>query len=79
MVRYSIALEGIGGLSSTSFRSSPSPPRERGPAHAHEKWFVEEPAGRLRWDLLFRRLPLVLIGAVLLVTLLGGRKPQVLL
>jgi uncharacterized membrane protein YphA (DoxX/SURF4 family) len=43
-----------------------------GPAHAHEKWFVGEAVGGLRWDLLFRPLPLVLIGAVLLVTLLGG-------
>jgi uncharacterized membrane protein YphA (DoxX/SURF4 family) len=43
-----------------------------GPAHAHEKWFVGEPVGGLRWDLLFRPLPLALVGAVLLVTLLGG-------
>jgi len=42
------------------------------PAHAHEKWFVGEPAGGLRWDLLFRPLPLALVGAVLLITLLGG-------
>ena len=43
-----------------------------GPAHAHEKWFVGEPAGGLRWDLLLRPLPLAIVGAVLLVTLLGG-------
>jgi uncharacterized membrane protein YphA (DoxX/SURF4 family) len=43
-----------------------------GPAHAHEKWFVGEPAGGLRWDLLLRPLPLSIVGAVLLVTLLGG-------
>ncbi len=43
-----------------------------GPAHAHEKWFVGEPAGGLRWDLLFRPLPLAFVGVVLLVTLLGG-------
>src|ERR687890_1534652 len=43
-----------------------------GPAHAHEKWFVGEPVGGLRWDLLFRPLPLALVGAVLMVTLLGG-------
>ena len=43
-----------------------------GPAHAHEKWFVGGPVGELRWDLLFRPLPLALIGVVLLVTLLGG-------
>jgi uncharacterized membrane protein YphA (DoxX/SURF4 family) len=43
-----------------------------GPAHAHEKWFVGEPAGGLRWDFLFRPLPLAIVGAVLLVTLLGG-------
>ena len=43
-----------------------------GPAHAHEKWFVGGPAGGLRWDLLFRPLPLAIVGAVLLVTLLGG-------
>jgi len=42
------------------------------PAHAHEKWFVGEPVGGLRWDLLFRPLPLALVGAVLLATLLGG-------
>ncbi|HZA43838.1 MAG TPA: hypothetical protein VE568_00825, partial [Rubrobacter sp.] len=43
-----------------------------GPARAHEKWFVGEPVGGLRWELLFRPLPLALIGAVLLVTLLGA-------
>ena len=43
-----------------------------GPAHAHEKWFVGEPVGGLRWDLLFQPLPLALVGAALLVTLLGG-------
>jgi uncharacterized membrane protein YphA (DoxX/SURF4 family) len=43
-----------------------------GPAHAHEKWFVGGPVGGLRWDLLFRPLPLAIVGAVLLVTLLGG-------
>src|SRR5215213_4290860 len=43
-----------------------------GPAHAHEKWFVGGPVGGLRWDLLFRPLPLALIGMVLVVTLLGG-------
>ena len=43
-----------------------------GPAHAHEKWFVGEPVGGLRWDLLFRPLPLALVGAVLMITLLGG-------
>src|SRR5215203_6559364 len=43
-----------------------------GPAHAHEKWFVGGPVGGLRWDLLLRPLPLALIGAVLVVTLLGG-------
>jgi hypothetical protein len=42
------------------------------PAHVHEKWFVGEPLGGLRWDLLLRPLPLALVGAVLLVTLLGG-------
>ena len=42
------------------------------PAYAHEKWFVGEPAGELRWDLFFRPLPLALVGAVLLATLLGG-------
>jgi hypothetical protein len=44
-----------------------------GPAYAHEKWFVwGGPVGGLRWDLLFRPLPLAIVGAVLLVTLLGG-------
>ncbi|HLL39576.1 MAG TPA: hypothetical protein VK357_07890, partial [Rubrobacteraceae bacterium] len=43
-----------------------------GPAYAHEKWFIGEPGGGLRWDLLFRPLPLAIFGAVLLVTLLGG-------
>jgi uncharacterized membrane protein YphA (DoxX/SURF4 family) len=42
------------------------------PAYAHEKWFVGEPGGGLRWDLLFRPLPLAIVGAVLLATLLGG-------
>ena len=42
-----------------------------GPAYANEKWFVGEPVGGLRWDLLFRPLPLAIVGAVLLVTLLG--------
>src|SRR5215217_4393705 len=43
-----------------------------GPAHAHEKWFVGGPVGGLRSDLLFRPLPLAIIGAVLVVTLLAG-------
>src|SRR5829696_7135972 len=34
-----------------------------GPAYAHEKWFVGGPVGGLRWDLLFRPLPLALTGA----------------
>src|SRR5687767_13925943 len=33
------------------------------PADAHEKWFVGEPTGELRWDLLFRPLPLTVVGA----------------
>lgn len=43
-----------------------------GTARAHEKWFVGEPNGGLRWDLFFQPLPLALVGAVLLATLLGG-------
>ncbi|QIN84555.1 DoxX protein [Rubrobacter tropicus] len=43
-----------------------------GRAHAHEKWFVGEADGGLRLDLLFRPLPLTLVGAVLLATLVGG-------
>ena len=43
-----------------------------GPALAHEKWFVGEPIGELRWDLLLRPLPLAIVGAVLMATLLGG-------
>ena len=44
-----------------------------GPAHAHEKWFVGEPAGNLRWDLLFQPLPLAIVGAVLLVWGVGPK------
>ena len=43
-----------------------------GPAHAHEKWFVGEPAGGLRWDLIFRPLPLAIVGAVLTLQLDGN-------
>ncbi|MDQ3801080.1 MAG: DoxX protein, partial [Acidobacteriota bacterium] len=38
---------------------------------AHEKWFHETQNHSLRWDLLFRPLPLAFIGAVLLVTLIA--------
>jgi len=41
-------------------------------AAAHEKWFHETENYGLRWDLFFRPLPLVLFGAVLLVTLAAG-------
>ncbi len=41
-------------------------------ASAHEKWFHETENYGLRWDLFFRPLPLVLFGAVLLVTLAAG-------
>jgi len=41
-------------------------------ASAHEKWFHETENYGLRWDLFFRPLPLVLFGAVLLVTLIAG-------
>jgi hypothetical protein len=37
-------------------------------ASAHEKWFHETGNYGLRWDLLFRPVPLAFIGAVLLVT-----------
>jgi len=43
-----------------------------GPAHAHEKWFVEGTQGALRWDLFFRPLPMALVGAVLLATVAAG-------
>lgn len=36
---------------------------------AHEKWFYETEGYDLRWDLLFRPLPLAFVGAVLLATL----------
>lgn len=36
---------------------------------AHEKWFHQTESYNLRWDLLFRPLPLAFIGAVFLVTL----------
>lgn len=39
-----------------------------GEASAHEKWFHETANYGLRWDLLFRPLPLGFIAAVLLVT-----------
>jgi uncharacterized membrane protein YphA (DoxX/SURF4 family) len=39
------------------------------PALAHEKWFHDASEYPLRWDLFFRPLPLVLVGAVLLLTL----------
>lgn len=38
---------------------------------AHEKWFHETGSYGLRWDLLFRPVPLAFIGAVLVVTLLA--------
>jgi hypothetical protein len=41
-------------------------------AEAHEKWFVGEAGGGLRWDLFLQPLPLALVGTVLLATLLGG-------
>ncbi|MCA1623645.1 MAG: hypothetical protein LC768_02680 [Acidobacteria bacterium] len=41
-------------------------------ASAHEKWFHETESYGLRWDLFFRPLPLVLFGAVLLITLVAG-------
>jgi hypothetical protein len=44
------------------------------PEHAHEKWLVGEPLGGLRWDFLFRPLPLALVGAVLLVWGLDPKK-----
>ncbi|GAC1446270.1 MAG: hypothetical protein NVSMB56_03370 [Pyrinomonadaceae bacterium] len=37
-------------------------------ASAHEKWFYDTKGYGLRWDLLFRPLPLAFVGAVLLVT-----------
>lgn len=40
-------------------------------ALAHEKWFHETESYGLRWDLLFRPLPLAFIGAVLLATLVA--------
>ena len=39
---------------------------------AHEKWFHETENYGLRWDLFFRPLPLVVVGAILLVTLAAG-------
>ena len=42
------------------------------PAIAHEKWFYEASDPSLRWDLLFRPLPLAFLGAVLLLTLAAG-------
>lgn len=41
-------------------------------ALAHEKWFHEPDNYGLRWDLFFRPLPLVFVGAVVLVTLAVG-------
>jgi hypothetical protein len=41
-------------------------------AQAHEKWFVGETGGGLRWDLFLQPLPLALVGTVLVATLLGG-------
>jgi len=38
-------------------------------ASAHEKWFHETQSYNLRWDLFFRPLPLVFVGAVLFATL----------
>ncbi len=38
-------------------------------AAAHEKWFHETQSYNLRWDLFFRPLPLVFVGAVLFATL----------
>lgn len=42
------------------------------PAHAHEKWFLDSDGYGLRWDLFFGPLPLALVGAALLVTLIAG-------
>lgn len=42
------------------------------PAFAHEKWFHEASDPSLRWDLLFRPLPLAFLVAVLLLTLAAG-------
>ena len=41
-------------------------------AAAHEKWSHETENYGLRWDLFFRPLPLLLVGAVLLTTLAAG-------
>lgn len=40
-------------------------------AFAHEKWFHDATQFPLRWDLFFTPLPLALVGAVLIVTLLA--------
>jgi uncharacterized membrane protein YphA (DoxX/SURF4 family) len=40
-------------------------------ASAHEKWFHETQNFGLRWDLLFRPIPVAFIGAVLLVTFIA--------
>ena len=42
------------------------------PAVAHEKWFHEAGNYELRWDLLWRPLPLALIAAVVLLTFLAA-------
>ena len=39
---------------------------------AHEKWFHETENYGLRWDLFFRPLPLVFVGAILVITLAAG-------
>lgn len=39
---------------------------------AHEKWFYETENYHLRWDLFFRPLPLIFVGAVLVVTFGAG-------
>ncbi|HEX8833436.1 MAG TPA: hypothetical protein VF719_04510 [Abditibacteriaceae bacterium] len=43
-----------------------------GQASAHEKWFHDPSTYPLRFDLLFRPLPMMFVGAILLVTLIAG-------
>ncbi|MBA2441038.1 MAG: DoxX protein [Rubrobacter sp.] len=42
------------------------------PAYAHVKWFFEDEAYQLRWDLFFQPLPLLFVGGVLLATVTAG-------
>lgn len=42
------------------------------PAYAHVKWFFEDEAYPLRWDLFFQPLPLLFVGGIVVATVAAG-------